>query len=144
MAGIHKAAVHAYVQNGICRADEKLLSYLQAIVVEVFHRRHAEYVLEAALCLADAYASTVCNLLEIDFFVKMPMQEIQHCLEPFCAERLGYSLVGEGLVFQKQLQESLADKIANIIFIAWLRLCCRLKGFLHILQDVLVCLLGVE
>ena len=100
MAGIHKATVHTYIQNGISRADKQFFCHLQSIAMEVFHRRHIKDVLKAALSLSATYTCTICNLLQGDFLVEMPVKKIQHSLHSFHAKRFFGSLVGQGLIFQ--------------------------------------------
>ena len=76
MAGVHKTTVHAYIQNGICRADKQFFCHLQPIVMKIFHRRYIEDILEAALDLSDADTSTGGYLLQTDFLIEMPMEKI--------------------------------------------------------------------
>ena len=98
MAGIHKATVHTYIQNGISRADKHFFCHLQSVAMEVFHRGHIKDSLKATLSLSTANAGTICNLLQIDFLVEMPVKKIQHSLHSFHAKRFCGSPVGQWLI----------------------------------------------
>ena len=100
MAGVHKTTIHAHLQNGIGRVDKQFFCYLQSVAMEVFHRGHIKDSLKATLSLSTANTGTICNLLQVDFLVEMPVKKIQHSLHSFHAERLLGSLVGQGLLFQ--------------------------------------------
>lgn len=141
MAGIGKAAANAHIQYGVRRPQQKLLRHLQAVIVQIFHGGHVQYGLKAALSLAAADAGAACNPGQGNFLAKMPVQKIQHFLQPFHIRRQVLCRQCQRLVIQKKEQQRPADVIPDIVFVAHRLLPRRFKGLLDPADNLLIPLL---